>query len=51
MNKNKLKCSGCGIVSEDVYNRPNAFQQDVHNDPTAFWVACDKCDENNRDDI
>ncbi len=47
----KMKCEGCGKTTKDVSYRPNGFAQDVGNDPTAYWTACDECDRQNYLDI
>ena len=49
--KNWQKCSCCGKKKPDVCYRPNAYDQDVGNDPTAYWTACDYCAEQNTLDI
>lgn len=43
-------CEYCGKQKSDVCERPDGYEQDVHNDKDAMHVACDACDqENNRD--
>lgn len=45
------KCECCGKRKPDVKYRPNAYAQDVGNDPNAYWTVCDECDHENRMDI
>jgi hypothetical protein len=47
----KTKCDICGATTDDVSYRPNAYANDVHNDPTAYHTVCDECDYQNRMDI
>lgn len=44
-------CQNCGITAEDVCERPDAYANDVHNDPDAVHTVCDECDYQNRMDI
>ena len=46
-----MKCQGCGEVKPDVSCRPNAYANDVGNDPDAMHTVCDECDYHNRMDI
>ncbi len=45
------KCESCGEKKVDVHERPNAYANDVHNDPDAAHTVCDECDYENRMDI
>lgn len=47
----KIKCENCGSTSDDVSYRPNAYANDVGNDPDAMHTVCDECDYQNRMDI
>lgn len=52
--KSNLLMEECGIChkrSADVSIRPNAFANDVGNDPDAMHQVCDDCDYKNRMDI
>lgn len=49
--KEDLECETCGQKKPDVCYRPNAYQNDVNNDPTAMHTVCDDCDYENRMDI
>lgn len=46
-----LACSICGKKKMSVSERPNAYANDVNNDPDAIHVVCDECDYQNRMDI
>ena len=45
------KCETCGEVKPDVYERPNAYANDVHNDSEAVHTVCDECAHQNAMDI
>ena len=44
-------CENCSMQAADVRERPNAFEQDVNNDPDAVWTVCDECAYQNAQDI
>lgn len=46
-----MKCDVCGKQTPDVSYRPNAYANDVGNDPTAMHTVCDSCDRENALDI
>lgn len=46
-----MECETCHKKTEDVSHRPNAYANDVGNDPTAMHTVCDSCDYENRMDI
>lgn len=46
-----LECQNCGKRYASVCERPNAYANDVHNDPNATHIVCDECDYQNRMDI
>ncbi len=50
-NKEKVKCEVCGSTEKDVSYRPNAYANDVGNDPDAMHTVCDECDYQNTMDI
>lgn len=45
------KCEVCELIKPDVHERPNAYVNDVHNEPEATHKVCDECDYQNRMDI
>lgn len=51
MKEEKMKCEVCGSTGDDVSYRPNAYANDVHNDPDAMHTVCFECDYQNRMDI
>lgn len=51
VGKPRRRCPSCGHLRHDVKLRPNAYANDVNNDPDAEWVCCDECDYQNRMDI
>lgn len=46
-----MECSVCHKVGRDVYERPNAYANDIGNNPDAVHTVCDSCDHENRMDI
>lgn len=49
--EDKIKCERCGSTEPDVSYRPNAYVNDIGNDPDAMHTVCDSCDYENRMDI
>lgn len=45
------ECTCCGKRKSDVASRPDAYANDVGNDPSAMHTVCDSCDHENRMDI
>ena len=45
------KCESCQERKADVKKRPDAYAQDVNNDPDATHVSCDDCDYERTQDI
>ena len=50
-NKKGMRCDVCGKRKLSVSYRPNAYANDVGNDPTAMHTVCDECDYQNCMDI
>lgn len=46
-----MVCDNCGKRKLSVSNRPNAYANDVGNDPDARHTVCDECDYQNAMDI
>lgn len=44
-------CDVCGKRKLSVHSRPNAYANDVGNDPDATHTVCDECDYQNAMDI
>ena len=46
-----MECDVCNKKKLSVSNRPNAYANDVGNDPDARHTVCDECDYQNTMDI
>ncbi len=45
------KCERCGKRKPDARRRPDDYAREINEEPDATWVACNECDQENRDDI
>ena len=50
-NENWMECEICHKKKESVSYKPNAYAQDVNNDPSAYHTVCDECNLENIMDI
>lgn len=51
ITKRRRKCPRCEKLKYTVFDRPDAYANDVGNDPDARMTCCDECAEQNALDI
>lgn len=50
-NEEGMECDMCGKRKTSVSERPNAYANEIGNDPAATHTVCDECNYQNMMDI